>query len=164
MLKSSAVLVGIVAALIVAGSAYAFLVSGAERELAPPTHALIQPREALPGQGDQSAVMAEPLGNGAQRNAEAIAAKFDMTMQDVMTLHDGGFGFGAIVKLAVVAKAKGVSVHSLASSLPRMNGQQEAAVGELFKTLSPEEKTRIDGLPTNLGQIKKAQAGKVKPK
>ena len=151
MVKSLGFLIGMAAALIAAGSAYAFLATGS------------QAREALPSDANQSAI-AEPLGKGAQRNAQAIATQFNMSLQEVVALHDGGFGFGAIVKLAVLAKAKGVSVNSLAASLPRVNGEPQANFGELFKNLSTEEKARIESLPKNLGQIKHGQAGKSKPK
>jgi hypothetical protein len=164
MLKSFGLLMGIAAALIVASSAYAFLAPDNGRDSVAQTYRAIQPSKASQGQANQSAAMAEPLGKGAQRNAQAIATQFNMSPQDVVALHDGGFGFGAIVKLLVLAKAKGMSVNNLAASLPRVNGEPQANFGELFKNLSPEEKARIESLPKNLGQIKHLQAAKSKPK
>ncbi|HWO72673.1 MAG TPA: hypothetical protein VNN21_03870 [Dehalococcoidia bacterium] len=102
----------------------------------------------------------EPLGEGAMRNAEAIAKQFDISTQDVVGLHEQGFGFGAIVKLLTLAKAKDVSANTLAASIPVVNGEREPNFGEMFKALTDQERQRIEGLPKNLGQIKRGQAAK----
>ncbi len=101
-------------------------------------------------------------GRGAEGNVEAIAKQFGASTSDVTALRNQGFGFGAIVQLFALAKAKDMSARDLAAHLPRVNGQPEANFGELFSGLSDQEKARIDGLPRNFGQIKQAQAGRAK--
>jgi hypothetical protein len=101
-------------------------------------------------------------GQGAEQNISAIAHQFGVSTSDVTALRDQGFGFGAIVKLFALAKAKNTNAMDLAAQLPKVNGQPDANFEELFNGLSAQEKARIENLPKNLGQIKQAQAGRAK--
>jgi len=114
------------------------------------------------GAAPSRAASQEPVGRGAMRNAEAIAEQFGVSAQDVAGLREQGFGFGAIVKLLTLAKAKGVSAASLAASIPLVNGERKADFGAMFEALTDQERARVEGVPKNLGQIKRAQNAKAK--
>jgi hypothetical protein len=90
---------------------------------------------------------------GAMENAEAIAEGFDVDAEEVMDLHEDGIGFGALLKLYQLAEATGVSVEELLASI-EADGEGYA-FGKRFKELSEEELANLDGIPTNLGQLKK---------
>ena len=84
-------------------------------------------------------------GEGAQGVAQAIAETFEVTPDEVMALHDGGVGFGAIFKLHLLS----------AAGAGTMEEDGGFAFGKHFKELSGEVAALSageDGVPKNLGQ------------
>ena len=95
-------------------------------------------------------------GEGTQGVAQAIAETFEVTPDEVIALHDGGVGFGAIFKLHLLAAATGTSAGELLATIPTDgDGEYEFAFGKRFKELSGEVAALSageDGVPKNLGQ------------
>lgn len=89
---------------------------------------------------------------GAQGVAQAIAETFEVTPDEVMALHDGGVGFGAIFKLHLLSAAGAGTVEELQAAAEEDGG---FAFGKHFKELSGEVAALSageDGVPKNLGQ------------
>jgi hypothetical protein len=93
-------------------------------------------------------------GDGAQNVADVIGSTFDgASQEDVLALHDAGFGFGAIFKLYLLAAAGDETAAAILSSGEK--GEGGFAFGKLFKELTDEVSVLTDGedgLPTNLGK------------
>ncbi|MCH6555481.1 MAG: hypothetical protein IH797_02585 [Chloroflexi bacterium] len=97
---------------------------------------------------------------GAGHVAEVIATSFDADESHVLTLHEAGFGFGAIFKLYLLAAAGDETALGILESGEK--GEGGFAFGKLFKELTGEVSaltTGEDGIPKNLGQAKKAANG-----
>jgi len=106
----------------------------------------------------------EPQGEGAHRNAEAIAKEFGMQTQEVLALHSRGVGFGAMVKLLVLAKASGTTPAALVNATPQVNGEREFNFGERFQSLTPQQQAEVEKLGIkNLGQLISKGRGKRGP-
>jgi hypothetical protein len=91
-------------------------------------------------------------GEGDQGVAQAIAETFEVTPDEVMALHDGGVGFGAIFKLHLLSAAGAGTVEELQAAAEEDGG---FAFGKHFKELSGEVAALSageDGVPKNLGQ------------
>jgi len=88
---------------------------------------------------------------GTQKIAEAIAEEFDTTSELVLALHDEGIGFGAIFKLYLIARAKGMTVDELLAEIEEDGGG--FAFGKLKKSLSEEEMEIFEEGPKNLGAL-----------
>ena len=93
----------------------------------------------------------EDASAGNQKIAEAIAEEFDTTPDEVLALHDGGIGFGAIFKLYLIARANGMTVGDLLSQVDEDGGG--IAFGKLKKTLTEEEMAIFEDGPKNLGEL-----------
>ncbi len=91
---------------------------------------------------------------GAQNIADVIGSSFDDASQgDVLTLHEAGFGFGAIFKLYLLAAAGDETALAILASGEK--GEGGFAFGKLFKGLTDEGSVLSageDGMPKNLGQ------------
>ena len=74
-------------------------------------------------------------GEGAQGVAQAIAETFKVNLDEVMALHDGGVGFGAIFKLHLLSAAGAGTVEELQAAAEEDGG---FAFGKHFKELSGE--------------------------
>ena len=98
----------------------------------------------------------ELLGGGSEgagHIANAIADTFEAPVADVVALHDGGIGFGAIFKLYLLAAAGDGT--ALAISDVEEKGEGGFAFGKLFKELTDGVSALTDGeegLPKNLGE------------
>jgi hypothetical protein len=99
----------------------------------------------LEAEGDEE----DSLGN--QKIAEAIAEEFDTTPEEVLALHDDGIGFGAIFKLYLIARAKGITVDELLAQIEEDGGG--FAFGKVKKSLSEEEMEIFEEGPKNLGEL-----------
>lgn len=91
-------------------------------------------------------------GEGAQAVAQAIANTFEVSPDEVLALHDGGVGFGAIFKLYLLAVAGDTTVEALQAAV---EGDGGFAFGKLFKENADELAALSageDGMPKNLGQ------------
>ena len=88
---------------------------------------------------------------GNQKIAEAIAEEFDVTPEEVLALHDEGMGFGAIFKLYLITRAKGITVDELLAQIEEDGGG--FAFGKLKKSLTEEEMAIFDDGPKNLGEL-----------
>jgi len=92
-------------------------------------------------------------GAGAGQVAQVIATTFDADEGEVLTLHEAGFGFGAIFKLYLLAAAGDGTAAAILSSPEK--GEGGFAFGKLFNELSDEVSVLSageDGMPTNLGK------------
>ncbi len=94
---------------------------------------------------------------GAQNVADVIGSTFDDASQDdVLALHEAGFGFGAIFKLYLLAAAMDISVGDLLDTIDKnSDGEYEFAFGKLFKEAADEVSALTDGedgMPKNLGK------------
>ncbi len=91
---------------------------------------------------------------GAQNVADVIGSTFDgASQEDVLALHDAGFGFGAIFKLYLLAAAGDETAAAILSSGEK--GEGGFAFGKLFKELTDEVTVLTDGedgMPKNLGK------------
>ena len=91
---------------------------------------------------------------GAQNIADVIGSTFDgVSQEDVLALHEAGFGLGAIFKLYLLAAA--VDETALAILASEEKGEGGFAFGKLFKELTDEVSVLTageDGMPRNLGQ------------
>ncbi len=90
---------------------------------------------------------------GAGHVAEVIATTFDADQEDVLALHEAGFGFGAIFKLYLLAVAGDETAAAILIS--REKGEGGFAFGKLFKEFADEVSELTDGedgLPKNLGK------------
>ncbi len=92
--------------------------------------------------------------DGAQNVADVIGSTFDgASQEDVLALHDAGFGFGAIFKLYLLAAAGDETAAAILSSGEK--GEGGFAFGKLFKELTDEVTVLTDGedgMPKNLGK------------
>ncbi len=99
-------------------------------------------------------------GEGAGNVALVIGDAFGASDEDVLALHEAGFGFGAIFKLYLLAAAGDETAAAILASGEK--GEGGFAFGKLFKELSDEVSVLSageDGMPTNLG---KAVSGSMK--
>jgi len=99
-------------------------------------------------------------GEGAGNVALVIEDAFGAGEGDVTTLHEAGFGFGAIFKLYLLAAAGNPT--ALAILADGEKGEGGFAFGKLFKEFADEVSVLTegeDGMPKNLGQAKKAANG-----
>ncbi len=90
---------------------------------------------------------------GAGHVAEVIATTFDADEADVLTLHEAGFGFGAIFKLYLLAAADNETALAILDSGEK--GEGGFAFGELFKESADEVSVLTDGedgMAKNLGK------------
>ena len=110
----------------------------------------------LQEEGGGDGVEAQDNGDdseGAGHIAEVIATSFDADEGAVLTLHEAGFGFGAIFKLYLLAAAGDETALAILESGEKGDGG--FAFGKLFKELTDEVSVLTDGedgLPTNLGK------------
>ncbi|MCH7578572.1 MAG: hypothetical protein IH822_12435 [Chloroflexi bacterium] len=110
----------------------------------------------LQEEGGGDGVEAQDNGDdseGAGHIAEVIATSFDADEGAVLTLHEAGFGFGAIFKLYLLAAAGDETALAILASGEKGDGG--FAFGKLFKELTDEVSVLTDGedgLPTNLGK------------
>ncbi len=92
---------------------------------------------------------------GAQNVADVIGSTFDgVSQEDVLALHEAGFGFGAIFKLYLLAAAGDETAAAILSSGEKGDGG--FAFGKLFKELTDGVLVLTvtdgeDGMPKNLG-------------
>ena len=106
---------------------------------------------------DEASVQNDVNGNdaeGAQNVAGMIGSTFDRASQEnVLALHEAGFGFGVIFKLYLLAAAGDTTAADILSSGEK--GDDGFALGKLFKE-SADDVTVLtdgeDGMPRNLGQ------------
>ena len=99
-------------------------------------------------------------GEGAGNVALVIGNAFGASDEDVLALHEAGFGFGAIFKLYLLAAAGDETAAAILASGEK--GEGGFGFGKLFKELSDEVSVLSageDGMPTNLG---KAVSGSTK--
>jgi hypothetical protein len=92
-------------------------------------------------------------GEGAGHVAEVIGEAFEVDDEDVLALHEAGFGFGAIFKLYLLAAAGDETAEEILSSGEK--GEGGFAFGKLFKEFADEVSAITDGedgLPKNLGK------------
>jgi hypothetical protein len=92
-------------------------------------------------------------GEGAGHVAEVIGEAFEVDDEDVLALHEAGFGFGAIFKLYLLAAAGDETAEAILSSGEK--GEGGFAFGKLFKEFADEVSALTDGedgLPKNLGK------------
>ncbi len=91
---------------------------------------------------------------GAQNIADVIGSTFDdASQEDVLALHEAGFGFGAIFKLYLLAAADNETALAILASGEK--GEGGFAFGKLFKESADEVSVLTDGedgLPKNLGK------------
>ncbi len=91
---------------------------------------------------------------GAQNVADVIGSAFDdASQEDVLALHEAGFGFGAIFKLYLLAAAGDKTAAAIL--LTGEVGEDGFAFGKLFKELTDEVSVLTDGedgMPKNLGK------------
>ncbi len=91
---------------------------------------------------------------GAQNIADVIGSTFDdASQEDVLALHEAGFGFGAIFKLYLLAAAGDETAAAILLSGEK--GEGGFAFGKLLKELTDEVSALTDGedgLPRNLGK------------
>ncbi len=106
---------------------------------------------------DDVSVQADEDGDdaeGAQNIADVIGSTFDdASQEEVLALHEAGFGFGAIFKLYLLAAAGDETAAAILSSGEK--GEGGFAFGKLFKELTDEVSVLTDGeggMPTNLGK------------
>ena len=104
----------------------------------------VEDEEDLDAEGDEDSA-------GNQKIAEAIAEEFDTTPEEVLALHDEGIGFGAIFKLYLIARAKGITVDELLAQIEEDGGG--FAFGKLKKSLTDEELAIFEDGPKNLGEL-----------
>ncbi len=110
--------------------------------------------------GDGVVAQQNGEGEGAGQVAQVIATTFDTDEGDVLTLHEAGFGFGAIFKLYLLAAAGDETALAILDDGEK--GEGGFAFGKLFKELTDEVSELTDGedgIPKNLGQAKKAANG-----
>ena len=92
--------------------------------------------------------------DGAQNVANVIGSSFDDASQEnVLALHEAGFGFGAIFKLYLLAAAGDETALAILDSGEK--GEGGFAFGKLFKELTDEVSVFTDGedgMPRNLGK------------
>ena len=92
-------------------------------------------------------------GEGAGNVALVIEDAFGAGEGDVLTLHEAGFGFGAIFKLYLLAAAGDPT--ALAILADGEKGEGGFAFGKLFKEFADEVSVLTegeDGMPKNLGK------------
>ncbi len=90
--------------------------------------------------------------DGAGHVAEVIEDAFEVSEGDVLTLHEAGFGFGAIFKLYMLAAAGNETALAILDSGEK--GEDGFAFGKLFKESADEVSALTvgeDGMPKNLG-------------
>ena len=91
---------------------------------------------------------------GAQNIADVIGSTFDdASQEDVLALHEAGFGFGAIFKLYLLAAAGDETAAAIL--LSEEKGEGGFAFGKLFKEFADEVSVLTegeDGMPKNLGK------------
>ncbi len=97
---------------------------------------------------------------GAGQVAEVIATTFDADQEDVLTLHESGFGFGAIFKLYLLAAAGDKTAAAILSSGEK--GEGGFAFGKLFKELTDEVSVLTDGEDGMPPTLRKAVSGSKK--
>jgi hypothetical protein len=102
-------------------------------------------------EAEEESVAAEGDPAGNQKIAEAIAEEFDTTPEAVLALHDQGIGFGAIFKLYLIARAKGITVEELLAQTNEDGGG--FAFGKLKKSLTEDEMAIFEDGPKNLGEL-----------
>jgi len=102
-------------------------------------------------EGDVEAEGVDDDSAGNQKIAEAIAEEFETTPEAVLALHDEGIGFGAIFKLYLIARAKGITVDELLAQIEEDGGG--FAFGKLKKSLTDEELAIFEDGPKNLGEL-----------
>ncbi len=91
--------------------------------------------------------------DGGGHVAEMIATTFGADQEDVLALHDAGFGFGAIFKLYLLAAAGDETAAVILSSGEK--GEGGFAFGKLFKESADEVSVLTDGedgMAKNLGK------------
>jgi hypothetical protein len=110
-----------------------------------------------PDDDDGVSVQAGVEGNGAEGAhsvADVIGSSFDAASQeDVLTLHEAGFGFGVIFKLYLLAAAGDPTAAAILSSGEKGDGG--FAFGKLFKDSADDVSVLTageGGMPKNLGQ------------
>jgi len=89
---------------------------------------------------------------GAGHVAEVIAITFDADEEDVLALHEAGFGYGAMFKLYLLAAAGDETALAILASGEK--GEDGFAFGKLFKESADEVSALTageDGMPKNLG-------------
>ncbi len=107
--------------------------------------------------GDGDDVSVQDNGDdaeGAQNVADVIGSTFDEgSQEDVLALHEAGFGFGAIFKLYLLAAAGDPTAADIL--LNGEVGEDGFAFGKLFKEWADEVSVLTDGedgMPKNLGK------------
>lgn len=96
--------------------------------------------------------------NGAQLPAEALSLEFDVSLDEVIALHESGLGFGEIVKLYALAKTTGKSVDELLAM--REAGQ---GWGEIEKALGVAPGSVRPNLGETIQDVKPTLQPKGKP-
>lgn len=85
---------------------------------------------------------------------DGIAAAFAVEPADVVALREDGVGWGAIFKLHQIAHARNVPVAELLADTPRTDDGYEFDFGALRKSLTEDERARMDDKPRNVGAIR----------
>ncbi len=102
---------------------------------------------------DDDGVQVDGDSEGAGQVAQVIGEAFEVSEGDVLTLHEAGFGFGAIFKLYLLAAAGDPTAAEILSSGEK--GEGGFAFGKLFKEWADEVSALTDGedgMPKNLGK------------
>lgn len=85
---------------------------------------------------------------------DGIAVAFSVEPADVVALREDGVGWGAIFKLHQIAHARNVPVAELLADTPRTDDGYEFDFGALRKSLTEDERARMDDKPRNVGAIR----------
>ena len=94
------------------------------------------------------------VGRGAMRNAQVIADRFGVSLQEILDFHSQAVGFGAMVKIFAIASITGTAAETLIEQLP-LDADGEPDLDVLISSLSDEERAAFDALGMRgLGHLK----------
>lgn len=116
-----------------------------------------EPTELNVKQFDKASMIADYLiASTEDDSGEPTEEDAEAAVEEIVALRTGepSTGWGAIFKLVQLAKAKDMT---LAELLASFDGEDGWAFGRHFKDLEDDERARLDGLPKNLGQLKKQE-------
>ena len=125
---------------------------------------------AVPAGADEDpATTGDPDGPvGLLKVARAIEAVFGLIVDQAVSLHEEGIGFGAIFKLGLLATAQGLPLEELLSGFAGSDGERHFGFGRAFRQLTDEQWALLEVFPKNLGRAVAAgqrpdHAGQGKP-
>lgn len=107
--------------------------------------------------GVETGAAAGPEGGDAavnQKVAQAIADEFGVSSEEVLARQGQGIGFGALFKLYAIARAKGITMDELLTTIPAdAEGNREFGFGNLGKSLMEAQVATLESGPKNLGSL-----------